>query len=477
MWYLLGFSAAIWTTFVFLSAYVYQDKPCMTSDKWACWGRLAYVPWILITVFLFWLGGLVYFAWTKKPQLGQSKRRGPDFVTHSLAYFPIVVLAPVLLTTIGAFKDGQYTISLLNAAGVIIFLYGVRESNVYRDSRLIYNADCIRIPLAADFDPGTVYILPSANYGFDAIFSRRIESEHLALDEFKKDLEQLNPTDNHGEPWIRKCCSGMRSVIIKHNKNVPQLRLDELNYLARWLCCMHQTQPQPIRCRRIPGGNLINRELIMALLHCESLVHGMYWRLDPEVQEEIQKLRPGKYSEPEKKWKESRRESTVTFLSKASSAGAGSLGMSVDDKAKEPVVNVVEVKSQDGEEGFLAAAKRVYDIFGEEGFDLKTFTKDLPTKSIAVPHPIDNYVGKLWDKCYAVDPSTFGALYLWASVWEMDMGYSNGYHIAPFESDTRHYYLSSWLISWRGIWFMSILSQGLTMLPTILSSFLSAAIS
>jgi hypothetical protein len=522
IWLLLGFSAAIWTTFVFLSAYVYQDKPCTTADKSACLGRLAYVPWMLVTAFCFWLGGLVYFTCFTKPHSGH----GLDITIYVTDYFPVVVLGPILLTTIGAFKDGQYTISVLNIVGVMIFLYGVRGIDVYHGSPHVYDAHCIRIPLTTDFDPGIIYILPSTKYGFDAIYSPRIESENLALDEFRKDLEQFDPKEK-GDPkekedlkekkdpkkgvkesWIRKCRSAMRNVILKHNKNVAPLSKEELEHLTRWLCpelpkpklnlfqrilSRLSCKPQESKIEEMREVNLIGRELIMALLHCESLVFRMSLKLDPEFQKEILKLRPVEHgcadlverSGPGEKPKRiHHRESEVVFLSKARSAEADSLGMS--DEKKKPSVNVAEGEQVDDLEpandlgGFLAAVGSVYKIFNKECPKRETFTKgNPPNRSIVfeeVPDKMDRYVKDLWKICYDIDRSTFGALYLWCSVWYMDMGNSNGYHITPFQPESEHYPLSSWLIRWRGMWFTCILSQLLTMLPTILSSFLGTAI-
>jgi hypothetical protein len=527
IWLLLGFSATIWTTFVFLSAYVYQDKPCTTADKSACLGRLAYVPWMLVTAFCFWLGGLVTFEklWLgrlatfigfKKPY----SQRELDITIYVTDYFPVVVLGPILLTTIGAFKDGQYTISVLNIVGVMIFLYGVRGIDAYRDSPHVYDAHYIRIPLTTDLDPGIVYILPSEKYWFGAIYSPRIESEHLALDEFKKDLEQFELKEKEDpkekkDPkeyklsWIRKCRSAMRNVIVKHNKNVAPLSRKELNYLAgwlcgnpkrqpnkfrqilAWLCCKPQPQAQPhhhsVKYLPTANANLIGRELIMALLHCESLVSKMSLILDTELQDEILKLRPVEHGEPdlvkmsgsdEKPKGIHHRESNVVVLSKARSAEADSLGMS--GETKKPSVNVAEGEQVDDLGGFLTAARSVYKIFNEECPKRETFTKGKPpNRSIVfeeVPDKMDSYVKDLWKICYDIDPSTFGALYLWCSVWYKDMGNSNGYHITPLKPDPNHYPLSSWLIRWRGTWFTCILSQLLTMLPTILSSFLGTAI-
>jgi len=545
MWVLLGFSAVIWTTFVFLSAYVYQDMPCSALTKWACLGRLAYVPWILITAFCFWVLRLAYYTcftkWQSTKHGGanpktqtkgepfqrwwnvESAQRLTDrgFDVYIRDYSHVLVLAPVLLTAVGAFNDGQYTISLLNIVGVIIFLHGVPEINVYGTSPHTYDAHCIRIPLVTDLNPSFIYILPSTKFGFDAVYSRRIDSEYLALDKNKADLKpSYSCPEGDRQSWIAKYHSAMRDVIVQHNKNVSPLPIKELEHLARWLCPKTGDQPLQLKtCRRVKDANLIGRELVMALLHCENLVFENSLRLPPPLQKEVWKLRPAEnggitdllnISGSE----EDNRESVGTYLSKVwrcflsswgkllsraapaiIDAGVHSPSADVFDIQEKNLYEVSEeeqdgpadvTRSQKGLHGFCAAVKRVYKIFGEdivgETFIHENFIRGQhpPEKSVAfkeTPGTMESYIEKLWDACYAVDPSTFGALYLWSSVWYMEMGNGNGYHITPFQPKLEHYYPSNWLMGWRDIWFIAVLSQLLSMLPTILSYFLGSAIS
>jgi hypothetical protein len=85
------------------------------------------------------------------------------------------------------------------------------------------------------------------------------------------------------------------------------------------------------------------------------------------------------------------------------------------------------------------------------------------------PQEIDEYVGWVWNKCWATEPSTFGALYLWCSVWYIDMGnVPGGIHIAPLKpnhSDAT--YGPEWRMMWRHIWATSIICQLLVLIPTV----------
>jgi len=58
LWILMGLISATWTTFIFLSAYIWEgnsDSPCRKDPSGPfCATRLAFAPWILNGVFLWW---------------------------------------------------------------------------------------------------------------------------------------------------------------------------------------------------------------------------------------------------------------------------------------------------------------------------------------------------------------------------------------------------------------------------------------
>lgn len=57
-WILMGLVAGVWTVFVFVSAYMWEgqgETPCRADPRGsACAARLAFVPWILDGVWLWW---------------------------------------------------------------------------------------------------------------------------------------------------------------------------------------------------------------------------------------------------------------------------------------------------------------------------------------------------------------------------------------------------------------------------------------
>jgi hypothetical protein len=133
--------------------------------------------------------------------------------------------------------------------------------------------------------------------------------------------------------------------------------------------------------------------------------------------------------------------------------------------------------------------KLVEDLIGELEQAQADGTPILPKESVvsdlnsAVPlykRSVRMYAGRLWDACWAECPSTFGALYLWTTVWYIDVG-NIGFHTTPLvpECDPEDWifagpdYMTVWRVRWRHLWHTAILCQLVVMLPTIITSFLS----
>jgi hypothetical protein len=94
--------------------------------------------------------------------------------------------------------------------------------------------------------------------------------------------------------------------------------------------------------------------------------------------------------------------------------------------------------------------------------------------------PFEKYAGELWDECWAECPSTFGALYLWTTVWYIDVG-NIGFHTTPLVPgggtgswmDNEPDYATTWRIPWRGLWHATVRCQVVVLLPTLIGSFSS----
>jgi len=100
------------------------------------------------------------------------------------------------------------------------------------------------------------------------------------------------------------------------------------------------------------------------------------------------------------------------------------------------------IGGEQGLEGFKQAVLYVYKILEPPGLEESKYESLLypveetdqswPSPRVSAATGIaaismDDYVGQLWDHCWKVDPSTFGALYLWTAAWYIDLG--NAYNI------------------------------------------------
>jgi hypothetical protein len=72
---------------------------------------------------------------------------------------------------------------------------------------------------------------------------------------------------------------------------------------------------------------------------------------------------------------------------------------------------------------------------------------------------VGEYISRLWDICWATDPSTFGASSLFSTIWYMELGNSFGFRIAPIQPTSNEGDLTGWLIDWRHAWFSSLMSD------------------
>lgn len=316
------------------------------------------------------------------------------FKVSKIRLLSTLAFAPIVLTTsIGAFKDGQYTISVLNIAGaIIVLLFSFYRTDIYHDSPQKYAADNIRIPLATELDPSIVYILPSKNRDFDAIYSRRLQSEYTARDKAKDpELCYSGPKKWKGEEEQEKEAYAMRRLIADHSKNIAPLTFEEVEFLGEWLCGNHSE-----RCRnprRRPKVSLIGRELMMALLHSEKLVFRIKRKLKQGLRKKVSELRPMEreredtFDSPNMSGSEEPKKgqikitcrveamslkqclrATVTDTISISPAGSGN-----DEKEEEQKPVVIPPTKEPGHadesptkgwDGFCKAAKRVYEIFG-----------------------------------------------------------------------------------------------------------------
>ncbi|KAF8428725.1 hypothetical protein EV426DRAFT_519057, partial [Tirmania nivea] len=261
-----------------------------------CLARLSYAPWMLQIMSGFWLFAL----WDGHRGLEKSKTwtlwcsRGPfdwRLCLHPWFRWSIlgIMLATISATSYGALREQLYTVGILNMVGLVLFAVGAGGSNKYDLAPHRYAGNMIRIILGTSHSEGSVYILPSEECGFDAVWSPKVTSEHAAADGIIMPLFQ---TLRSGEYPPNEVLSRLREVLPPFMRSVAVTQT-QLTHLAMWLykdpkCPL---QMRKIKCCRAPQTHLIGRDLMYALCHAEYLLFMNRGQLPATLQNQVGMLR------------------------------------------------------------------------------------------------------------------------------------------------------------------------------------------
>ncbi|KAJ2989691.1 hypothetical protein NUW58_g3339 [Xylaria curta] len=315
-----------------------------------------------------------------------------------------------------------------------IFFFGGTPRHPYNDASHSYSDDVLRVVLPTSHHEGTVYQLPSVDRGFDAIWSPKIANEHLEADGEMMVLFQHMRSNRWmpSEPLER-----LRRTLAQFRQRVVLSR-GQAQLLADWI---YVDKPRlggtarSIACSRAPGVHLVGRDLMYALCHAEYLVFMSQRALDEETRSKLVRLRLG------------------------SRTGAG-----VKEHGR-------TVGYLPGLEGYREAAAYVYSIFDipvdEEALNFSCPPPSFSTALGKAPTSIDEYVSELWELSKEHCESTFTALYFFTTVWFMELGNVNGFHIFPLRCRTTDGDLVSQEMMWRQIWYSGCFAQ-LVAVSTIL---------
>lgn len=299
----------LWTSLVFLSGFVGGDAPCLNGLS-PCLARAVFSPWILQVLSIFWMISWLDAMYFEDVRRISDRRRGLwnlDSSTGPFAwaesmnkkflwFFYFCTFTVVFVTSYGAIREGTYTMGFLNIVGFVLFIGGAAGGkNKYCTAPHIYNGDMLRVALVTSHLEGTVYILPSKGYGFDAIWSPKIEFEHRELDLAMKDMDTARRTKDGG---FKSKPFPIRSVLTPFTQRVS-LTTAQLTELAEWLYLdpnSTKSQMRSIRCARAPGMHLIGSSLAFALCHAERLVFLVRHKLPEHLQNKLATLRNMKIS-------------------------------------------------------------------------------------------------------------------------------------------------------------------------------------
>jgi len=451
--------STLWTSLVIISGFVVGDKPCWKGVS-PCLARTAFSPWLLQILCVFWLISLwdaVHFSEvrrTSEKAIGLWKldsANGPYSWAQSMnkiflrsLYF--CVFLAIAATSYGAISQGFYTMGFLNLVGLALFIGGAAGGrNTYCDAPHICKGDMVRIPLHTSHLEGTVYILPSRGYGFDAVWSSKVEFEHRDLDSAMKEIaETIRVKDgNFQSPAL-----AIRAILTPFTQRV-NMTIEQLIDLAEWLYLDPKSKTsgmQSFRCTRAPGIHLIGTNLSFALCHAEHLVFMGRHRLPPHLQDNLRSLRNMKHS------------------------GVGSQE------------EIHTIGFSGGLAGYHEAVRYVYSLLGEKDIDATALHPGgtPPLRSCvlsSIPLSIEEYAARLWDVCIDDAESTFVALYMFTNIWSMDVGHIQGFHPFPLRCRSRQGDVTNWGIVWRQAWYQGVIAQLTTLSPVILGAFLAGILS
>ena len=409
--------------------------------------QLAKAPLLLQVLFIFWL-----VSWTDglraeksqhaKPHLWSlANLRGPfDWQSGMRHGFRLTLLGFVCLSVaipaVAAILVGDPFDGILTIAGLLVFLFDGVPNNPYVRAEHRYADDRLRIALPTSHHEGTIYVLPSKGVGIDAVWSPKVVNEYIQADH---EIMTLFQHIRSGRWAVSEPLERLRKTLAMYQERVV-ISVPQLERLAAWIYCDKTTGEETLRefeCARATDTHLIGRDLMYALCHAEYLVFMGQGRLPAAI---TQKL------------------GTLRLLSRS---GAGRDG---DD--------VPTVGFAGGFEGYRAAVEHVYAIFNLEVDPLAVMFDgtDPPRYSAALsrtPSDINDYVTSLWDTSCEHTESTFSALYFFCTVWFMEIGSANGFHIFPLRCRTREGDLVSQQIAWRQAWYAGVISQLVSAFPSL----------
>jgi len=347
----------------------------------------------------------------------------------------------VTVPSLAALAVGDALVGVLNLMSILLFLFEGTTSNPYVDATHRYVDNRLRIALPTSHHEGTLYVLPSSGVGFDAVWSPKVANEHLEAD---GEIMTLFRHMRSGRWLLSEPLERIRTTLARYQQRVI-ISPSQIMELASWIyldSTPGNAWVRGIQCQRAPGVHLIGRDLMYALCHAEYLVFMGQARLPRYLQIKL---------------------GIVRLMSRSGASSADT----EDTKT---------VGFRAGFEGYKEAVEYVYAIFDievdESALNFKGTSP--PSYSITLskkPSSIDEYVAELWDASCQHSESLFTALYMFTTVWFMELGNVNGFHIFPLRCRTRDGDLVSQQIVWRQVWFSTLIAQLVAASPAIFGLF------
>ena len=336
-------------------------------------------------------------------------------------------------------RKGHIVEGVLSLAGLGLFLSSGVPNNRYIASGHRHGGDNLRIALPTSHIEGTVYVLPSRGNGFEAVWSPKVQAEHIQTDAEIMGLfaQMRSQSYSLSEPLKR-----LRSTMSAFNEGAELSKLQVID-LAEWLLMDPNSTlaATSIKAQRPPKVHLIGRDLLYALAHAEYLLFIRKDCLPPNLSAQLGKLRQTKRSR----------------------------GM--DELDGFPTIGYKK-----GLEGYQEAVRYIYALFDETVDQRALNPPSMPLHySFALGRDVEStedYVASLWTVCLEHSESTFSALYMFCCVWFMEVGNVGGFHIFPLRCDSQEGDTTAWLILWRQGWYEALIAQLIASSPVMAIGFI-----
>ena len=450
---LIVLTVNIWTLLVLTSPVrlMHQTGYSLASIR-AALVTVSPTPWIAELFSWFWLGEFVSSYWYVRDRRSSDQlaglwkmdcangpfgwRESSKPWARKIMFLAIaVVLIPL---SVVAIYQGDILHGVLSIAAYALFVVPAFPHNKYTESPHRHDGNMLRIALPTSHLEGTVYILPSRDCGFEAVWSPKVKAEHVQTDLEIMSLFSLMRAGSYSlsEPLRR-----LRITLSAYNE-CAILSDQQVTDLAEWLLLDPSSTiaRKPWKAKRPRGVHLIGRDLIYAIVHAEYLVFMRKKALPVHLYKKLGLLR------------------------KAERSG----GLEADGST--PTIGYRE-----GLSGYQEAVRHIYALFDEivDPAALSPPQISLPNSSALGrrPHSTEDYVGSLWTLCLEHSESTFSALYLFCSIWFIEVGNTGGFHIFPFQCLSHQGDRVAWQIIWRQGWYECILAHLIASSPLIAFAF------
>ena len=404
------------------------------------------VPWIALLFSWLYVGFIasVYSRYIETTRFWQMVcSNGPFSWRESLNPYCLWALYLSLLVTqvpcsLILVLDGKLIQGIMGIACYFLVFSSALPQNAYVSAPYMYGGDMLRIALPTSHIEGTVYVLPSRKRGFEAVWSPKVRSEHRLAD---SEIMALFASMRTGSYSLAEPLRRLRSTMSQFNERVV-LNTQEVNDLAEWLLMEPGSilARQSNRTRRPPKTHLIGRDLMYALAHAEYLIFMRKEVLKPNLRGRLGSLRDMRRSG----------------------------GLVDQDPA--PMVG-----HREGIAGYQEAVRHVYRLFNE---NVDAAALEPPPRqshvSIALGRrttSTEDYVGSLWTLCLQHSESTFSALYMFCTIWFIEVGNVGGFHIFPFQCQQTQGDLTAWHIIWRQGWYECLMAQLIASSPLVALAF------